>query len=241
MRFLYILYTIVIATPIFVVLTALTSATIIVAALLGDTNVVPYQVSRLWSKSACWLFLISVEVKGREHLDSSRSYVFLANHQGYWDIFLVYGYLGKPFKWMMKEYLRKMPFIGIACKFSQQIYVGNTTNSIARAVKLAERTLKGGMSMTIFPEGTRSHDGCVAPFKRGAFLLAHQIQLPIVPITINGSYDVLSRHDAWIHSGHMSMTIHKPIEPDERSGMTEQELMNHVRQIINSELKHQTQ
>lgn len=237
MRFLYIIYSVFIATPLFVLSTAITSAIIIVAALFGDTEIVPYQISRLWSKSACVLYLVSVTVEGKENIDSTRSYVFLANHQGFWDVFLIYGYLGKPFKWMMKEYLRKIPFVGIACKFSRQIYVGNSPSSIARAVKQAELTLKGGMSMTIFPEGTRSHDGKLAPFKRGAFMLAHQIQLPIVPITINGSYEVLSRHDLWIHSGHMTMTIHKPIEPEERADMSEHELMDNVWHIINSDIK----
>lgn len=206
------------------------------AAFFGDTDKVAYYVPRLWSKSACWLYLIRVDVYGRENLDPKQSYVFLANHQGYWDAFLVFGYLGRPFKWMMKEYLRKVPFLGYACYKAKHIYVGNSMASISRAVHQAEETLKGGTSMTIFPEGTRTHDGTLGEFKRGAFMLAHQIQLPIVPITINGSFDVLSRNDLWIHPGRMSMTIHAPITPEQRKDMKEQELMLQVWDTIDSSL-----
>lgn len=236
-RFVYILYTALIATPIWVIITILVSLIVVIAAFFGETRWISYWFPKLWSKSACLLYLINVKVEGKENLDKKQSYIFLANHQGYFDIFLIYGYLGWPFKWMMKEYLRKLPFVGYACLKSKQIYVGESRASIAHAVRMAEETLTDGMSMTIFPEGTRTPDGKLGPFKRGAFMLANDINLPIVPITINGSYDILSRTATWVHSGKLTMTIHKPITPADREGMASKAVMQQVWDTINLGLK----
>jgi len=233
---LYIIYTALIATPIWVAITIIVSLVVVIAAFCGDTRWTSYWLPRLWSKSACILYLVRVKVEGKEHLDHRQSYIFLANHQGYFDIFLIYGYLGWPFKWMMKEYLRKIPFVGYACLKSKQIYVGETRASITHAVRMAEETLTDGMSMTIFPEGTRTSDGRLGPFKRGAFMLANEINLPIVPITINGSYDILNRTAKWVHWGCMKMTIHKPITPADREGMDSKAVMQQVWNTINSDL-----
>ena len=240
-RLLYILYSLFIATPIWVVITIFTALVVVIAALCGDTKWTSYWFPKYWSKSACLLYLIRVRVEGRENLDRRQSYIFLANHQGYWDAFLIYGYLGWPFKWMMKEYLRKIPFVGYACYKSKQIYVGESRASITRAIRMAEQTLTDGMSMTIFPEGTRTSDGRLGSFKRGAFMLANEINLPIVPITINGSYNVLNRHDRWIHPGTMTMTIHRPITTADREGMDSKSVMNLVWETINKDLKAPTE
>lgn len=207
------------------------------AAAFGETEKVSYFTMRIWSKSACWLYLIRISVEGREYLNKDQSYIFLANHQGYADIVLLYGYLGHPYKWMMKEYLRKAPFIGLACEKSKQIYVGDSRASIAAAIEMSRQTLRNSMSMMIFPEGTRSYDGKLAPFKRGAFMLANEIGLPMVPITINGSYDVWSRNEKWMHPGKMTITIHKPISPEECKGKSTAVIMDEMWNIINSDIR----
>lgn len=236
-RLLYVLYSLCIATPIWTLITALTTLSIAVAAAFGETDKVSYYTIRIWSKTACWLYLIKVEVYGKEILDKNQSYIFVANHQGYADIVLLYGYLGHPYKWMLKEYLRKAPFIGYACEKSKQIYVGDSRQSIAAAIDMSRETLRNSMSMMIFPEGTRSYDGKLGAFKRGAFMLANEIDLPIVPITINGSYDVWPRKDKWMHAGTMSITVHNPITPEERKGKSTAVIMDDVWNIINSGIK----
>lgn len=218
-------------------ITAWTTLSIAVAAAFGETEKVSYFTMRIWSKSACWLYLIRINVEGREYLDKDQSYIFLANHQGYADIVLLYGYLGHPYKWMMKEYLRKVPFIGLACEKSKQIYVGDSRASIAAAIDMSRQTLRNSMSMMIFPEGTRSYDGKLAPFKRGAFMLANEIGLPMVPITINGSYDVWPRNKKWMRPGKMTITIHKPITPEECKGKKTSVIMDEVWNVINSDIR----
>ena len=121
MMILYKIYSFCIALPLFIVATALTALIVVIAAFCGDPDYMGYHAPKWWSRIACWLFLIRVKTEGKAFIDPKQSYIFLANHQGYFDIFLIYGYLGHNFKWMMKEYLRKMPFIGIACEKSRQI------------------------------------------------------------------------------------------------------------------------
>ena len=142
------------------------------------------------------------------------SYVFVANHQGAYDIFTVYGYLGHNFRWMMKQSLRKIPFVGWACAWSRQIFVDNSSASATRrTMQEAEQQLSGAMSLVVFPEGARSWTGKMSRFKKGAFRLAIEFNLPVVPLTIDGAFDVLPRFKKMPNPGHICLTIHKPIYP----------------------------
>ena len=232
MKYLYFIYSFVIALPLFVVTTIIVALTTIVAALCGDTDHVVNVITRAWGKLTCAYFLLPVRVEGLEKLDKHQSYIFLANHQGYLDIFLIYGYLGFNFKWMMKEYLRKIPFVGKACEMSKQIYVGESRQSIATAIQTSKETLQRGMSMVIFPEGTRTQDGEVGEFRRGAFMLAAEIGLPIVPLTIQGSFEAFNRH-AWRVTHHpLTLTVHDAVTVDEQRTMNSKQLMTTVRDSI---------
>ena len=234
MKVLYKIYSFCIAIPIFIVLTILVAITAAVASILGDDKGLGYHVPKWWARITCWLFLLPVEVKGREYIDAKQSYVFLANHQSYFDIFLIYGYLGHNFKWMMKEYLKKIPFVGYACVKLKHVYVGDSISSIQKTVAQARETLQGGMSMVIFPEGTRTYTGQMGEFKRGAFMLANEIGLPIVPMTINGCFDVFPRTAKSVSRSKITLTIHKPITAEERQGKPTKVFMKDVFDIINA-------
>lgn len=166
-----------------------------------------------------FLLLLPVKVKGHEHLDKKTSYVFVANHQGSFDIFLVYGFLGRNFKWMMKKSLRKLPFVGKACESAGFIFVDKSSpRKVYETIKSAEKVLQGGTSLVVFPEGARTFTGHMANFKKGAFLLADQLQLPVVPLTIDGSFDILPRTGKLLHWHPMTLTIHEPIYPLGKKG-----------------------
>lgn len=236
MMILYKIYSYCIAVPLIVVATIITATIVCIAAIFGDFKYTCYYMTRLWGRVVCAVCLFPVKVEGQEKLDPNQSYVFLANHQGYFDIFLIYGWLGHNFKWMMKEYLRKMPVVGVACMASKQIFVGDSISAISKAVEQARMTLKGGMSMVIFPEGTRSFDGTMNPFKRGAFMLANEIGLPIVPITINGSFKVFNRKAKSLTYGKLTMTIHDPISEEQRKGKPTKVFMQEVYDIIEKDI-----
>src|SRR5574344_294676 len=149
MRILYCIYQLFIALPLFLVATILTAAFTTIGCILGNGHIWGYYPGMIWSKVTVALFLLPVKVKGKENLQKGQSYVFVANHQGMFDIFLIYGFIHRNFKWMMKYQLRKMPFVGIACKYSHQIFVDKRGPSkIKASYDKARETLRGGMSPT---------------------------------------------------------------------------------------------
>lgn len=214
MLILYRLYQILIFCPLIVVSTIITALTTVIGSALGGGRWWGYYPEVLWSRIFCWLAFVRVDVKGRDNIDPDTSYVFVANHQGAYDIFSLFGYLGHNFRWMMKQSLRRIPFVGWACKAAGQIFVDNSSVSATRhTMQAAERQLRGGMSLTVFPEGARSWDGNMRRFKKGAYMLAVEFNLPVVPVTIDGAFDVLPRYEFLPRPGRIRLTIHKPILP----------------------------
>ena len=194
MKYLYRIYQIIIALPIIIVLTLLTAVTTSIGCIFGNGHFWGYYPPVIWSTWVLKVLFLPVEVIGRENLKHGESYVFVSNHQGAFDIFLIFGHLRRNFKWMMKQQLRKIPFVGYACEKSHQIFVDRRgPKKIKASYDKARLTLKEGMSVVVFPEGSRTYNGRMTAFKRGAFMLADELQLPVVPLTINGSFDVMPR------------------------------------------------
>lgn len=210
---LYRIYQLFIMAPLIIVLTIVTGfLTILASWVIGD-RIGGYWLPHYWAKACCWLSLVRVKVSGRENIDPSTSYVFVANHQGAYDIFAIYGFLGHNFKWMMKKGLMKFPVVGLSCKVAGQIFVDNSSpTAIRKTMEKAEKTLQGGMSLVVFPEGSRTFTGKMGMFHKGAYQLSMEFGLPVVPVTIDGAYDVLPRTSMVPHWGTIKLTIHKPIE-----------------------------
>lgn len=212
---LYRIYQIIIMCPLIVVATIITAVITVVGSALGFGRWWGYYPEIYWARLFCWLNFVSVSVSGRENINRDTSYVFVANHQSAYDIFSLFGWLGHNFRWMMKESLRKIPFVGWACKAAGQIFVDNSSvTSTRHTMEAAEKQLSGGMSLVVFPEGARTWDGNMRRFKKGAFRLAVEFNLPVVPVTIKGAFEVMPRFKMLPKPGHISITIHKPIRPD---------------------------
>ena len=145
MKALYILYQIFIALPILLVLTILTALVTIVGSWIGDPHVWGYYPGKIWSQLFCYVLLIPVKVVGHPEVLDKTSYVFVANHQGSFDIFLIYGFLGRNFKWMMKKSLRKMPFVGKACEAAGHIFVDKSgPKKVKETIEHARNVLQNG-------------------------------------------------------------------------------------------------
>lgn len=212
--FLYRLYQLFIVLPLFIVLSIITATVTVIGCRLGNGHFWGYYPGKIWARITCYLLLLPVHVEGRENLDPKQSYVFVANHQGAFDIFLIYGFLNRNFKWMMKKSLRKVPFLGVACEYAHHIYVDRSgASKIRKTYDNAREILREGMSLVVFPEGARTFTGHMGKFRRGAFMLASELQLPVCPLTINGSFNVKPRTKDffWVFWHPMSLTIHKPI------------------------------
>lgn len=215
MNLLYKVYQLFIALPIIFVATVLTSLITILGGFI-NAHVFGYYPGRIWSKVVLRVLLLPIHVEGREHLQPRQSYVFVANHQGPVDIFLIYGYLGRNFKWMMKKALRKMPLVGVACEKARHIFVDKSgPKAIKETIDKARATLQNGTSLVVFPEGSRTFTGHMGLFRKGAFQLADDLQLPVVPVTIDGSFDVLTRMAGFnfVHWHPLRLVIHEPIPP----------------------------
>ena len=235
MKYLYRTYQLIIALPLLLLWTVIISLMVIVGCSLGGGHFWGYYPGKWWGQAIIRLLLLPVKVEGRENMKKNQSYVIAANHQGAFDIFLIFGFLGRQFKWMMKYQLRKIPFVGFACEKSHQIFVDKRgPRKVKETYDKARATLRGGMSLVVFPEGARSFTGHMGKFRRGAFMLADELQLPICPITINGSFNVMprTRDMKWVIWHPLSLTIHKPIMPKGKGVEYEKEAMREAYQIV---------
>lgn len=240
MRLLYCIYQLFVAFPITIVATIITALVTGLGCTLGNGHFWGYFPGHCWSWIITRVFLLPVKVEGRENIEHGHSYVFVANHQGAFDIFLIYGFLRRNFKWMMKHQLKKIPFVGYACKKSHQIFVDKRGPSkIRQTYDNARKTLSSGMSVVVFPEGARSFTGHMGTFKKGAFMLADELQLPVVPLTINGTFDVMPRTRDWhFAKWHpLTLTIHQPIYPVDKGPRNIQTVMHQSYDSVMSALE----
>ena len=216
LHFFYCIYQLLVALPLGIIATVILTIPIIIGCALGKGHFWGYYPAHIWARIVLWLLFIPVKVEGRKNLEKGQSYVFVANHQGAFDIFLIYGYLNRNFKWMMKHQLRHIPLIGYTCEKAHHIFVDKRgPKKIKASYDAARATLQGGISVTLFPEGARSYTGHMGVFKKGAFALADELQLPVIPLTINGSFNIMPRMRdlKFVHWHRLSLTIHEPIYP----------------------------
>ena len=238
-KFLYRLYQLCVALPLTIVATIITALVTTIGCVVGNGHFWGYYPGKCWAWVVVRLFLIPVTVEGRENIEPGHSYVFVSNHQGAFDIFLIYGFLGRDFKWMMKRGIMKIPFVGFACKAAHHIFVDRRSPSkIKETYDEARNTLQSGMSMVVFPEGSRSFSGHMGVFKKGAFALADELQLPVVPLTINGSFDIMprTRDWHWVNWHPLRLTIHQPIYPVDKGPRNIQAIMHQSYDSVMSSL-----
>ena len=191
----------------------------------------------LWAKSSGLLTPMFVKVTGKENIKKNVSYVIVANHQSQYDIFVLYGWLGIDFRWIMKKELRNAPFIGYASAKVGHIFIDRSSPVAAmKSIEDAKKQLKNGTSVVIFPEGTRSRKGKLRKFKKGAFKIAHQLDLPILPVTLVGTNKIMGPGFLNVMPGKVKLIIHKPIDVKEYKDKPD-ELMKITRDTVEAGLK----
>lgn len=237
-KILYVIYEVFIFLPVLVIISIITAIVVMVGVTIGNKVFWSYYPPKYWSKIICRLALCRVNVIRKGELDPKQSYVFVPNHQSAFDIFLIYGYLGQNIKWVQKQELRKIPFVGKASEMAGHVFVDQSSlKSMKETIRKAEsQILNDHTSMTIFPEGARTYDGKMGRFKRGAFLIAKELGLPIVPLTINGAFDVMKIHTYLVNPGKLELVIHEPIPTQGLSDEDIPALMNKSKEIIHSSL-----
>lgn len=231
LRPFYLLYQLVIAYPLAGIATMLTGLSMTLFGKYVHVKGGDYYPAVLWAKFMIRIFLLPMKVVGLENLEPDKKYIFVANHQGFWDVFMMFGYLGHNFKWMMKDSLRKMPFVGKGCYDTGHIFVNRESPQKEIFVK-AIRILKSGTSLGIFAEGTRTDTGRLGEFKKGAFAIADMTQVEVVPLAIEGSFKLLPKKAIFMNWTPLKLTIMKPLAPIGKGKENVEYLMNESRSAI---------
>ena len=218
--------------PFLVLSTAISGASVAVLLFLSTPRVAS-KMGMVWARVNSYVTPMLLRVEGREHIDPKQSYVIVSNHQSLYDIFALYGWLGIDFKWVMKVELRKVPVIGIACEKLGHIYIDRSnTEAAIRTIRDARTKVVDGTSVIFFPEGTRSRDGRLKAFKKGAFKMAMDLGIPLLPVTITGTYDILPPKTINLFPGRARMIIHPPIQIDDFESMDLRTLMDTTRELL---------
>jgi len=235
---LYQVYTFLVFYPIGLVLTFIAGWVTGLVATIWSPEIASRYIASSWGRLLCWLTPVWVTVEGAENANPDRTYVVVCNHQGLYDIFLVYGWLRLDLKWVMKAELRKLPGVGIGCEKAGHIFVDRSDPEQARkAVTNALDRVGDGVGLLFFAEGTRSHDGKLRRFKKGAFRVAATQNLPILPVTIVGTRDIQKPKSIFIFPGKIRLVIHPAIEVDGRDDAENiLDLMAQTRNVIASGL-----
>ena len=194
--------------PLLAISTLLIGTTILILSAVGAQNFASRVFATFWARFNSVASGMIVTQSGTEHLDPTQSYVIVANHQSLYDIYVLYGYLGVDIKWVMKSELRSVPVLGIACEAMGHILIDRSnTEASLHSINSARSRIRNGISVVFFPEGTRSRNGDLKTFKKGAFRFAQEMGLPILPVAIHGTKDILPSDTIDLMPGHARIEI----------------------------------
>ena len=188
-----------------------------------------------WAKTILRVSGIRVIAEGQENVAPSVPRIYMTNHQSYFDIFALLAHLPVDFKFIMKQELMRIPILGVAMRRAG--YVGIERDDPRKAVQsmnAAADRIRQGTSVVIFPEGTRSEDGTLLPFKRGGFNLALRSKCDIVPVAISNSRRIVPKGSLKINKGSFALRIGRPIPVGGYTRRNVAQLMERVRQAIES-------
>jgi len=202
-----------------------------------DGRLVHFYTAAPWAKVILWVCGIKVYVKGLDNVESHEPRIYLTNHQSYFDIFALLAYLPVDFKFILKQELMKIPLFGFAMRRAKYIAIDrdNPKKAVQSMNEAAER-IRNGVSVIIFPEGTRSTDGRLQPFKRGGFHLALKSGCALVPVAIINSRDIVPKGSFRINRGTFGMNIGKPIPVKGYKKKDIDQLMMRVKEAIISQM-----
>lgn len=192
---------------------------------------------KFWGRAALFFAGTRVRVVGAEKIPRDIPLIFMGNHRSNFDILALYAGLPHHFSWIAKEELFRIPLFGYAMRRAGYLPLDRSDGRRAfKTMETAAEKIRNGVSVIIFPEGTRSLDGNLLPFKRGGFLLAARASVPIVPFSISGSERVNPPRRMEIHPGTITITFGDPIPTEGATGRRRDDLIGRVREAIEAGL-----
>jgi len=200
--------------PAIAVYSAVLGTVSIASSLVDRTGFFAHRCARAWS----WLILattgVDVDVRGVERLTPGTTYIFVSNHQSIYDIPIIFWHVPWQLRIIAKASLGHFPFLGWHLRRTGHLLVDRRHPDPMGILKRWKGLVSQGLSLIVFPEGTRSRDGAVGRFKGGGFLLAIQAGLPIVPISVSGSRHVMLKGRLRTCPGHVRLTVHDPVSTE---------------------------
>ena len=191
---------------------------------------------RIWGASIMAAAGVRLSVDGADRLDHDREYFFVSNHQSALDIPILALITRGKVRFLAKKSLFRIPFLGWVMYFNDFVPIDRSSarRTVASLKAMTKRMEKRPISLGVFPEGTRSCDGSIAPFKRGSMQVGKRSGLPIVPIAINGSIQVHLRDTLRIQAGPVRVAVGEPISADEVKRMSPDDLMTRLESAVST-------
>jgi 1-acyl-sn-glycerol-3-phosphate acyltransferase len=216
-----------------VIVTAFMSICAFLFPLLSPGENKVHKIANLWARMLLWLTNTRVEVIGGHNVMMNRPQIFMANHQSDFDILIVLAHIPGQFRWIAKKELFKIPVFGKAMRNAGYIEIDRQNHEKAlQSLEEAAQKIREGKSVVTFPEGTRSRDGKIKPFKQGMFHLAIRSGVPIVPISIIGANEIMPKRTLKVRPGRITMIIDRPVDVSGYTLDTRGELIEKVRDIV---------
>ncbi|MEX0941397.1 MAG: lysophospholipid acyltransferase family protein [Pseudomonadales bacterium] len=235
---LFFFYRWVVIAPCLALSTVILGSTIVLLCLFGLADFSSRVLGRAWARLNMAVSSMQVDVVGRDKVTPGQSYIIVANHQSLVDIYALYGCLDMDIKWVMKKELRSVPVLGIACEMMGHIIVDRSnTEAALQSINTARDRIKDGISVVFFPEGTRSRSGDLQEFKKGAFRLATELGLPILPVTIHNTNTVLPSDTTELVPGRVTLEFGDPVPTEGLTSADINELSDRVRNLIMASLE----
>jgi len=209
------------------------SSLTILISFMNKNSGLAYNCTKAWAKFVLIVSRIKVTVNGVYNLRPDRSYIYMSNHQSNFDIPVALAYFPFKFRWVAKAELFKIPIFGYAMHRIGHINIDRSNRRAAfKSLKKAAKNIREGIPVLIYPEGTRSKDGNIRPFKRGGFVLAIESGVPIVPVIIHGTWPIMPKDKIIIRPGNVTIEIKEPIETKNYTRKSKDDLLEKVRNII---------
>jgi 1-acyl-sn-glycerol-3-phosphate acyltransferase len=216
-----------------VAVTAFMSMCAFLFPLLSQNENHAHKIANLWARMLLWLASTRVEVIGAGNVLKDRPQIFMANHQSDFDVLIVLAHIPGQFRWIAKKELFKIPIFGRAMRKAGYIEIDRQNHEKAmKSLDEAAQKIREGKSVVTFPEGTRSKDGTIKPFKQGMFHLAIRAGVPIVPISIIGAHEIMPKRTLMVRPGRITMVIGEAVDVSGYTIETRGELIERIRGII---------
>jgi len=204
----------------------------VVASFVEKNGNLPHKVISIWGKSIIFVSGARVKVRGLCNIDPEKSYIYMPNHQSLFDIPILTAYLKVQFRWLAKVELFHIPVFGQAMQHAGYISIDRTNRKAAfESLRKAAEIIRNGVSVLIFPEGTRSRDG-ISSFKKGGFVLAVDSGVPIIPIIIHGTREIMPKKKLSFKTGNVVVEVRPPVETSVYTRKNKDVLLENVRQVI---------